>query len=151
MHYSANAGRFCTNGARTLEFWSWLRNVWNLRLPSPACKSLDTVLPKLEELRGLGVRIALMISGQATPQLPRPDSHYNTEADKSFTDIIGSRQEGLMEGILYMQKLNLSTVAEGVEKNSQLNYLRNGCQKCRVICSANPSCFRFAAVGSHLI
>lgn len=118
----------------TLEFLELAPERLELEITeSLLMESLDTVLPKLEELRGLGVRIALDDFGTGYSSLSYLAQIPITtlKLDKSFTDIIGSRQEGLMEGILYLcKKLNLSTVAEGVEKNSQLNYLREmGCQK----------------------
>ena len=96
-------------------------------------ESFQLVRPRLEELRKIGVRIALDDFGTGyssfsyLAQIPIT----TLKLDKSFIDHIGTGQEALIESVIYLcRKMDLCVVVEGVEKDSQLNYLREqGCQK----------------------
>ncbi|HHY83668.1 MAG TPA: bifunctional diguanylate cyclase/phosphodiesterase [Clostridiales bacterium] len=96
-------------------------------------ESFDLVMPKLEELRKIGVRIALDDFGTGYSSLSYLSQIPITtlKLDKSFINKIGTKEEGLIESILHMcKRLNLCTVAEGVEKNSQIPILKEmGCHK----------------------
>lgn len=105
-------------------------------------ETLQLVRPKLEQLRDFGVRIALDDFGTGyssfgyLSQIPIT----TLKLDKSFTDKIGTNQEGLMESLLYLcKRLELSTVAEGVEKNHQLSYLKEKeCEKMQGFLFSKP-------------
>ena len=109
---------------------------------STLMQSYDLVLPKLKQLRDIGVRIALDDFGTGysslsyLSQLP-----INTlKLDKSFIDKIGTDHESLTESLLYLCKqLDITIVAEGVEKDSQVSYLkRMNCDKMQGFLFSKP-------------
>lgn len=125
---------FVTTVRETLEFLELAPEHLELEITeSMLMKSLHLIIPKLQELREIGVRIAIDDFGTGYSSLSYLSQIPVTtlKLEKSFIDKIGTEQEGLTESILYLcRQLNLNTVAEGVEKNHQVSYLKEkGCQK----------------------
>jgi EAL domain-containing protein (putative c-di-GMP-specific phosphodiesterase class I) len=125
---------FVTMVQETLEFLELAPEHLELEITeSMLMKSFQILAPKLEQLRKMGVRIALDDFGTGYSSLSYLSQIPITtlKLEKSFIDKIDTEQEGLTDGILYLCKqLNLNTVAEGVEKNSQVSYLkRMGCRR----------------------
>ncbi len=92
-------------------------------------ESIDVILSKLQYLSDHGIRIALDDFGKGYSslnyliQLPIK----TLKIDKSFIDNISTDKdfEGIVSHIINMGKsLGMSIIAEGVEKEEQLNYLR---------------------------
>lgn len=134
---------FVSTVQETLEFLELAPEHLELEITeSMLMETLHLVLPKLEQLKEYGVRIALDDFGTGYSSLSylsqMPIS--TLKLDKSFTDKIGTNQEGLIESILYLcKRLDLSTVAEGVEKNYQLSYLKKQeCQKMQRFLFSKP-------------
>lgn len=134
---------FVSTVQETLEFLELAPEHLELEITeSMLMETLHLVLPKLEQLKEYGVRIALDDFGTGYSSLSylsqMPIS--TLKLDKSFTDKIGTNQEGLIESILYLcKRLDLSTVAEGVEKNYQLSYLKKQeCQKMQGFLFSKP-------------
>ncbi|MGI6538305.1 MAG: putative bifunctional diguanylate cyclase/phosphodiesterase [Caldicoprobacterales bacterium] len=125
---------FVTTVQETLDFLELNPQQLELEITeSMFMESFKLSLPKLEQLREMGVRLALDDFGTGYSSLSYlaqiPIS--TLKLDKSFIDKIETEQEGLIEGILYLcNRLNLSTVAEGVEHKRQIAYLKKmGCHK----------------------
>jgi len=118
----------------TLEFLELSPEHLELEITeSMLMESYDKVLPKLEKLRSIGVRIALDDFGTGYSSLSYLSQiPINTlKLDKSFINRIGTIEESLIDSIIYMcRRLNLCSVAEGVEKEYQLQRIREmGCHK----------------------
>lgn len=134
---------FVTTVQETLEFLDLSPEHLELEITeSTLMQSYDLVLPKLKQLRDIGVRIALDDFGTGysslsyLSQLP-----INTlKLDKSFIDKIGTDHESLTESLLYLCKqLDITIVAEGVEKDSQVSYLkRMNCDKMQGFLFSKP-------------
>ena len=98
-------------------------------------ESYEHVNDKLKQLRDLNIKIALDDFGTGYSSLSYlthlPIS--TLKIDKSFIDTIqtGTNQATLVEQIIIIGKrMNMSVVAEGVEKTDQLKYLQEqGCDK----------------------
>ena len=97
-------------------------------------ESFESIIPKLEQLRNMQIRIALDDFGKGysslnyLKQLPID----TLKVDKSFIDsIIEGNGENLTGHIVMIGKsMGLCIVAEGVEKEEQLDYLiRHECDK----------------------
>lgn len=97
-------------------------------------ESFESIVPKLEQLRNMQVRIALDDFGKGysslnyLKQLPID----TLKVDKSFIDsILENNSENLTGHIVTIGKsMGLCIIAEGVEKQEQLDYLiRHECDK----------------------
>jgi EAL domain-containing protein (putative c-di-GMP-specific phosphodiesterase class I) len=98
-------------------------------------KSLETNIKKLDELRKLGIKIAMDDFGSGYSSL----SYIINlpidilKIDKSFVDDItkNSKKESIIEAIISLaQKINLQVVAEGVEIKEQYDILmKQNCDK----------------------
>jgi diguanylate cyclase (GGDEF)-like protein/PAS domain S-box-containing protein len=100
---------------------------------SALLRDLDAAAPRLAELRKMGVRIAIDDFGTGYSSLAYL-SHLKIDIlkiDKSFIDrVTVDRQDAaITEAIISMgTKLNLQTIAEGVEYDAQADWLREaGC------------------------
>lgn len=125
---------FVATVQETLEFLELAPEHLELEITeSMLMKSFQKIIPKLQELREMGVRIALDDFGTGYSSLSYLSQIPITtlKLEKTFIDKIGTDQEGLTESILYLcNKLHLNAVAEGVEKDSQISYLKEmGCQR----------------------
>jgi len=95
--------------------------------------SLEDVICKLEDLQGMGVRLSLDDFGTGYSSLTYLQRlPVNTlKIDKSFIDMImiEGAQPAIIGSIIDMAHiLKMTVVAEGVEKQQQLDYLtQNGC------------------------
>lgn len=99
---------------------------------SVAMRDVDVVRAHMRELRTLGVRIAIDDFGTGYSSLSalRRFPIQTLKIDQSFVaGIGGDRQGALVEAIVTMaHSLQLEVVAEGVESESQLDFLRStGC------------------------
>jgi diguanylate cyclase (GGDEF)-like protein/PAS domain S-box-containing protein len=92
-------------------------------------ESYQAISHKLKRLKEIGVKIALDDFGQGysslsyLKQLPLD----TLKIDKSFIDSINSKEDCLaLAGIIVMigRKMGLTILAEGVEKNEQIDYLK---------------------------
>ncbi|TCT16126.1 PAS domain S-box-containing protein/diguanylate cyclase (GGDEF)-like protein [Natranaerovirga pectinivora] len=98
-------------------------------------KSFDTIVVKLEQIKEKGIHIALDDFGKGYSSLSylRQLPITTLKIDKSFIDNIEIMDDvdNLTESIIYLaKKMGLNTVAEGVETEKQLEYLkRNQCHK----------------------
>jgi diguanylate cyclase (GGDEF)-like protein len=117
----------------TLEFLEIKPVYLELEITESILMKFELVKPKLEQLRKIGVRIALDDFGTGYSSLGYLSQTPITtlKLDKSFTDRIGSSYEILIDSVIYLcKKMELQVVAEGVETNSQLDYLRTlGCHR----------------------
>jgi len=134
---------FVTTVQETLDFLDLAPEHLELEITeSMLMKSYDLVLPKLKELRSLGVRIALDDFGTGYSSLSYLSTlPINTlKLDKSFTDKIGTKHQCLTESLLYLcNQLGITIVAEGVEKDSQVSYLkRMNCHKMQGFLFSKP-------------
>ncbi|WP_238883150.1 EAL domain-containing protein [Clostridium sp. YIM B02551] len=97
-------------------------------------ESYELINSKLEQLRGMGVKIALDDFGKGYSSLSYLKQLPITtlKIDKSFIDdIIISNKSSLVENIIDIgHKMDLNVVAEGVETQDQLRFLDNyNCDK----------------------
>lgn len=117
----------------TLDFLEINPEYLELEITESILMRFELVKPKIEELRKIGVRIALDDFGTGYSSLSYlSQTPISTlKLDKTFIDRIGSSYEILIDSVIYLcKKMELQVVAEGVETNSQLDYLRTaGCHR----------------------
>ena len=93
--------------------------------------SMEDSSRKLHQLDALGVRLALDDFGTGYSSLTylRVFPVETLKIDKSFIDNIPERETVLVQSLIrFAQSLDMSVVAEGVERQEQLDFLRNcGC------------------------
>ena len=95
----------------------------------------EEAFKKINELRSLGFEVSLDDFGTGYSSLNHIKKLQidSIKIDKSFIDGIGVnfRDEELIKGILWLTKsLNITSIAEGVESEMQVNFLKqNGCNK----------------------
>ena len=98
-------------------------------------ESFDAICRKLESLREIGIRIALddFGTGYSSLNYLKQLPITTLKIDKSFVDNISlnNESETLTGHIIAIGKsMGMSVVAEGVEKQEQLDYLiQHGCHK----------------------
>ena len=93
--------------------------------------SMEDSSRKLHQLDALGVRLALDDFGTGYSSLTylRVFPVETLKIDKSFIDNIPERETVLVQSLIrFAQSLDMSVVAEGVERQEQLDFLRScGC------------------------
>ena len=104
-------------------------------------QDMDVVLPKLKQLRALGVRVAIDDFGTGYSSLSYLQQFPidTLKIDRSFVSDIHERSDGnvsaggasIVDAIVAMARgLNLGLIAEGVENKAQLRYLHEqGCSE----------------------
>jgi EAL domain-containing protein (putative c-di-GMP-specific phosphodiesterase class I) len=96
-------------------------------------RDMDAVVPRLRELRRVGVQIAIDDFGTGYSSLSYLQQFPidTLKVDRSFVADIRAHQEGvsIVDAIVAMARgLKLDLIAEGVENRVQLRYLRaQGC------------------------
>jgi len=121
---------FIDNVLRTLELIDLPPNYLELEITETVLmESYQAICDKLRRLKETGIRIALDDFGQGysslsyLKQLPLD----TLKIDKSFIDSISLKEDGLtLAGIIVMigRQMGLTILAEGVEKDEQIEYLR---------------------------
>jgi diguanylate cyclase (GGDEF)-like protein/PAS domain S-box-containing protein len=103
-----------------------------LELTESLFSEIDKVKPVLEALKTLGINLAIDDFGTGYSSLSYLDNLPidNLKIDKSFIDKINIDGESLVKTIIDMGKnLKMEIVAEGIEKEDQLLFLKeNNCQ-----------------------
>ena len=145
IHYSANAEEFTGMVLDILNENQIPCVLLELEITeSVMMESISTVLENINQLREAGVKIALDDFGTGYSSLNYlMHLPINTlKIDKSFIDHIGRGKENdlLVSTIMNIgRRLGLSTVAEGVEYQEQLDYLaRRKCERVQGFLLSKP-------------
>ncbi len=107
-------------------------------------QDMEVVIPKLKQLRQLGVRIAIDDFGTGYSSLSYLQQFPidTLKIDRSFVGDIRAEQgdASIINAIVAMARgLNLDLIAEGVENRTQLRYLRSqGCSEVQGFIFSDP-------------
>ena len=107
-------------------------------------KEIDAVIAKLKELKGLGLQLAIDDFGTGYSSLSylRRFPIDRLKIDQSFTREVTNSKDGasIARAIIQLgHALELKVIAEGVETESQLHFLReNGCDEIQGFLYARP-------------
>jgi EAL domain-containing protein (putative c-di-GMP-specific phosphodiesterase class I) len=107
-------------------------------------RDIDAVVAKLKELKGLGLQLAIDDFGTGYSSLSylRRFPIDRIKIDQSFTREVTSSADGaaIARAIIQLgHALDLRVIAEGVETESQLDFLReNGCDEIQGYVYARP-------------
>ena len=108
-------------------------------------ENMSTVLPLVEKFRSMGIKISMDDFGSGHSSLNELNSLPidTLKLDKVFmTDTLNQKQQIILSSIVEMaKKLNIAVLCEGVENNSQNEFLRRiGCDMVQGYYYSKPLC-----------
>jgi EAL domain-containing protein (putative c-di-GMP-specific phosphodiesterase class I) len=105
-------------------------------------KNIETVIMRLKELKSFGISISIddFGIGYSSLQYLQRLPINSLKIDRSFVNMIESDNPSLLMTILQLgRNFNLRIVAEGIETQSQLDFLSNeGCDEAQGYYFAKP-------------